>query len=273
MTVISPVVVDSPPFADLYISGLPAGTARIEVVRSWRGVLRRVRGDSITPVLGTDARLVDWALPVSLDGAEVTYSVQALSASGAVIEAAASVSVATPRVTHSQAWVSDPHDPITAIRVGVLASESDESADSSVTTVSTLVGMPVAINAPRTSRSRAWRLSADDAVTVARMDRILGVGSDPTQIGTGLLLIRGDASCLDHATGSLHVTAPTVTRQRLLPHRPRVTYAWSGVETRGPMAPPVVSRRTYQDDLDENPTYADSLAAYPTYLDRARAGL
>ena len=65
MTTIQPITVAAPPFAALYLSGLPAGTARVEVWRRWRGVSERVRGDGQVVVLGGEASLIDWGLPVS----------------------------------------------------------------------------------------------------------------------------------------------------------------------------------------------------------------
>lgn len=272
MISINPVVVTSPPFADLYISGLPVGTARVEVTRQWRGVSRRVRGDSQAVVLGTGVRVVDWALPVSVDAGVISYVVSAVSAAGAVLEVSAAVEVTAPPIGHSEAWVSDPHDPMTAQLVSVMAVDG-EQGDAAVQTVTTMTGLPVALNAPRVSRGRPWRISVDAWERVRDVDALLGVGTDPSLTGTGILLVRCDPSCIQHATGLLYVTAPSVTRDQLLPHEPRTDYSWSGIETRGPAAPVAVSRRTYQDDLDENPTYAASLAAYPTYLDRVRAGL
>ena len=61
MTMIQPITVAAPPFAALYLSDLPAGTARVEVWRRWRGVSERVRGDGQVVVLGGEASLIDWA--------------------------------------------------------------------------------------------------------------------------------------------------------------------------------------------------------------------
>lgn len=264
MTTINPVVVAAPPFADLYISDLPPGTARIEVTRLWRGVARRVRGDRQAAVLGSGARLVDWALPVSSGGTEVTYSVAAFSETGAMLGEPSRASVAAPSVSGSRVWLSDPHDPSGAILVMLLDEPERPKWAARVEVVQTMTGRPIAIAGGRASKSRGWHVAASTVSEVSAVDRVLD---------SGVLLLRGDADLIDHETGLIYTTAPEVTRWRPAPLDPWVTYQWSGVETRGPGAPVAVSRRTYQDDLDEASTYADALALWPTYLDRVRAGL
>lgn len=347
MTSINPVVVSAPPFVDLYISGLPAATVRVEVTRTWRGVAQRVRGDSQSPVLGTSARVVDWSLPVALaptalppelvdyvvsyegdgmysvaappgvgevvvssDGEGVytisnsagdpveivqdsegvvtqigqwvqpeveypmvTYTVTPIGADGAPAGVVGVTEVVAPSVGHSEVWLSDPHDPIGAVRVVLLRADGGEVADSAAQAIRTMTGLPVGIDGPRNVRSRPWVLRSESDAVTAAVDRIIASGGFGGYDGPSTLLLRGDASCLDHPTGVVHVQAQSVSRHRTVGHQPRVTWSWSGPGTRGPKAPPVVSRRTYQDDLDENPTYQDSLDAYPTYLDRIRAGL
>ena len=271
MTSISPVVVGAPPFAYLYIAGMPAGTVRVQVTRTWQGVAQRVRGDEQAVVVGSGVLVEDWALPVG-DG-PVGYSAQPISATGAPLGAPGVVTVAAPTIDHSMVWLSDPHDPMGSALVGLLASDDGEAASSAVQVVTPISGPPLAIGAPRTARQRSWQVVVTDEPTARIVDTILHCGTSARIGGTGVLLLRGAPECLDHPTGVLYVTAPTVERSRTLPHEPRVVWGWAGVETRGPMAPPAVARRTYQDDLDEQPTYAASLAAYPTYLDRVQAGL
>ena len=270
MTALDAVIGTSPPYADLYISDLPAGTAQVHITRVFHGVSVRVRGDSTTPVLGTSTHIVDWALPVSATGEHVTYIAQAVAASGAALGDPAVVEVATAEVDHSQAWLSDPYDPTDAVLVTLLAVDGEESAESATSLVRTMTGMPVGIDAGRDLRATAWGVEALDEDTVRRVDAVIGSGTSH-EPGTGILLLRGDAACLDHPTGVIHLSAPRVERERLLPHRPHVHWTFSATETRGPRGPVAVERRTYADDLAQHPTYADSLAALPTYLDRLRA--
>lgn len=259
MIAISAVSVAAPPWVDLAITGLPAGTASIRVGRSFAGFSDRVRGDSTTPILGTDARVVDWAAPVGVGS--VVYTVSALSAVGAVLETATATVTATA-IDHSQAWLSDPHDPTGAVLVDVLrVSDGERRSAPGASTVATVTGLPVALDARRQWRERSWALVTGTEQDADAADAIFD---------SSLVLLRGAPSCLDHRSGVLHVQASSLTRDRTLPHEPRIVWTFDGVETRGPQAPPAVAARTFQDDLDQHPTFADSLAAFPTFLDRMR---
>lgn len=259
MIAISAVSVAAPPWVDLAITGLPAGTASIRVGRSFAGFSDRVRGDSTTPILGTDARVVDWAAPVGVGS--VVYTVSALSATGVVLEVA-SLAVASVTMDHSTAWLSDPFDPTGGVLVAVMRDDDGTTRTApSADVVSTMTGLPMALVTRRTMRTRNWALFADTDALAAAVDWILESSS---------VLLRGSPDCLDHPTGVAYVQAPSVTRTRRMPHEEGVLWQLSGVETRGPSAPPAVSGRTYQDDLDEHPIYSASLAAFPTYLARVR---
>ena len=264
MTSVEAITVADPPFVDLYIDGLPTGTGRVEVTRTFRQSAGRVRGDSWAAVVGDSVRLIDWGVPVSATREEVSYVVQPVAANGAALGGPGITSVDAPAIDARMVWVSDPHNPMGAALVRLLAEPERPKWSARVEVITTLTGRPLAISGERSARTRGWHVCSTSAEVIAAMDRV---------IESGVLLVRGDPTVLDHETGALFSTAPDVTRWRPEPGEPFVTYAWSGVESRGPMAPPVVSRRTYQDDLDEDPTYGASKAAYPTYLDRARAGL
>lgn len=261
MIAISSVVVSSPPWVDLYVSSLPATTTYVHVTRTWRGVSERVRGDSAAMILGADVRLVDWAAPVDTGAASILYRVDAYSAAGVLLESA-STSITATTIDHNHAWLSDPHDPLGAVLVLVL--KGDPSQDRSAPgaeVVATMTGRPLGLTTPRSMWSRSWRLltETEDAEALASK-----------AFGSSTVLLRGAPECLDDPTGVVYVAAESLSRSRRMPHLPDVTWSFQGIATRGPQAPPALSGRTYQDDLDEYPTYQDSLDAQPTYLDRLR---
>ena len=256
---INTVSVSSPPWVDLYISVLPATTAYVHVTRTWAGVSERVRGDSTTAVLGTDTRVVDWAAPVGTGS--IGYLVEAFTAGGVLLEAKSTTVAATP-IGHSEMWLSDPHDPTGAVLVRVLKGDGGQMwAAPGSEVVSTMTGLPLGLSASRSLRSRPWRLltDTDEATALAA-----------AALDSSVVLLRGAPTCLDHPTGVMYVEAAALEFFRRMPHQPEVVWTFAGPETRGPQAPPAVSARTYQDDLDEDPLYSDSLASFPTYILRAR---
>lgn len=260
MTNVQAVAVASPPWVDLFISALPSGTASIMVERSWGNEPDRVRGDSTTPIIGGAARLVDWAAPVGVG--TIVYRVTALSATGQELESEIA-SVASTDIGHSEAWLSDPHDPTGAVLVGVLRPDDSGQQWSApgADAVATITGLPLALDGRRMWRTRQWTL-----VTESEADALLVEAA----LDSAVVLLRAQPECLDHRTGVVHVMSPSITRTRTMPHEPRIVWELAGPETRGPQGPPAVAARTYQDDLDEHPTYAASLAALPTYIDRLR---
>ena len=271
MTTIQPITVAAPPFAALYLSGLPAGTARVEAWRRWRGVSERVRGDGQVVVLGGEASLIDWGLPVATSTVElVTYTVHAYDTNGTLLDDSGSVAIPPVTIGHSEAWICDPHDPMASELVGLYDTGGDETSEAAIEELVTLLGLPIGRGQARQRRQRTWRIGS---VRPLAVDAILGTGTATGGTGTWSVMVRADPDCITHPTGVLHVTAPTVARHQLRPHDPDTRWTWTGTETRGPQAPPAVARRTYADDLEETPTYADSLAMYPTYRDRIRAGL
>ena len=257
---INTVSVSSPPWVDLYISVLPATTAYVHVTRTWAGVSERVRGDSTTAILGTDTRVVDWAAPVGTGS--IGYTVEAFTSGGVLLESASTTATATT-IGHSQAWLSDPHDPTGAVLVGVLAGDPEQGWEApGAEYVATMTGLPLGLDAPRSVRIRDWRIETSTDEDAALAARALG--------GSSVVLLRGDPDCLDDPTGVIYVQSPGLGRLRRIPHGPAIAWTFSGPAIRGPQAPPAVSARTYQDDLDEDPLYSDSLASFATYILRVR---
>lgn len=260
MTAVSAVQVSSPPWVDLYISSLPATTTRVEVTRTWAGVSERVRGDSAAMVLGADTRVVDWAAPVGTGS--IVYSVQAFSAAGAALSAPATVTVTASTIEFGMAWVSDPHDPTSAVLVQLLGGGPAEGASAPMSgSLVTATGLPLGLIGDRQMRARTWRMRTDSAEQFAALE---------TALSSSGVLLRADPTAIGHRTGVVYMHAPVMSWDHQAIQQPVAEWEFSGTETRGPKAPPAIAARTYQDDLDEYPTYQASLDAQPTYLDRLR---
>ena len=124
-----------PPSVALDVSGLPAGTASLSVLRLVEASalsavsVRGARGS----VVGTTATLTDWDAPT---GVPVVYRLTALGADGAILDTTDKVLPAIADDPLSRAWLSDPLDPTSAVRVTLLLG-TDETrsypADLSVT--------------------------------------------------------------------------------------------------------------------------------------------
>ena len=256
---INTVSVSSPPWVDLYISVLPATTVYVHVTRTWAGVSERVRGDSTTAVLGTDTRVVDWAAPVGTG--MIGYLVEAFTAGGVLLETASTTATATT-IGDCEVWLSDPHDPTGAVLAALLRGNPEQSWDAPGSeAVTTMTGLPLGLDASRSWRVRNWQLRTDTDTDAALAAEVLG---------SSTVLLRGDPAVIDDPTGVLYVMASGLGRMRYAAESPSVIWSFSGPAIRGPQAPPAVSARTYQDDLDEDPTYSASLASFATYLLRVR---
>lgn len=279
MTDISVWVVASPGWADLAVSGLPAGTASCRVVRRWRGRSEVLRGATRRPVTGDTWRFLDHAMPATVspvdggpwggpppsnlvDADVVSYTVEPLTAGGAIIAGGlATVTVSALTVGHSEALLSDPLDPLHGISVSLLEADEDSwSGDGDLLTP--IGGLPVSTGMTRAT-TRPWSLetsSVEDAVALRDM---LARG--------GVLLIRGDPDCLDHPTGVVyvHVPSPSMTRVRGS-HDPLRIWSLTGTECAEPAQLAVVAIRSYGDSSSDFASYGQATSALPTYLDRSR---
>ena len=264
MTAIQPLMIPSPPYLDLAVTGLPAGTARCRVVRTWAGVSEELTGGSRRPVVGTQWRVLDHSVPVSGDAAPVEYRIEPLTAGGAVIAAGvASITLPTTQVAHSQAWLSDPLDPLGATQVEVKV-PGEDTWQGEGELLTPMGGLPVSTGFTR-ARSRDWRFKTSEFSQAAAAAVMIARG--------GVLLLRGDPSCLGHPTGVIHLhsDSPAMSSVRGF-HDPVRNWSIPAVECAGPALLEAVAVRTYADDRDVHATYAASKAAFATYLLRSRGG-
>lgn len=265
MTKVSALRVESGAWVDLAVSDLPSGTVACRVVRTWLGVEAVLPGAGRFRLLGSEWRFIDYALPASLSGDQVAYRVEPLGSDGRVIASGvASVSVGAVTVGHAEVLISDPLVPLSVAR-GILRGDGKRSWSTSPSLVAVMGGAPIALGS-RATLERSWPISTEAASDAARMRGIVAEAS--------VILIRGDANCLDHPTGVIHLASDGVelSMQRGT-HETSRRWVVSGVECAPPAQLAVSAARSYADDLSEQPTYAASLAAFQTYLDRVRGGL
>ena len=264
MTTVSTVIVSSPPWADFAFSGLPAGTVTCRILRADPdGSWRLLPGSSQRPVLGTGWRYLDHGLPVRESPTTINYRLEPLSSAGAVLPAGVlEWTVTAPTVGHSEAWLSDPLDPLRGVRVTVNATDRQQPWGGSGGLLAPIGGPPVSTGMRR-FRQRAWRVKT---ATAGAHGAVLGM------VDSGaVLLLRGDPACLVHDTGVVYLHVERPAMQWVLVHDARRWWDLSGTECAPPAILQLVAGRTYADDLAEHATYAASKAALPTYLDRMRA--
>lgn len=263
MTTISPLV-PSTGWADLAVSDLPAGTAAVRVSRAWHGQTVSLPGAELRPVVGSSWRWVDYALPLSVDPAGVTYTVEPLTAAGSVIGSGrASVTVVSGAVGHSEAVLCDPLSPSGQVRVQVLRSDGADAWESmSGGLVTPMGGLPIATGRAR-AWVRGWVVTTDTAEAAEALRRMVA--------GGGVLLLRGDPECLDHPTGVVYLDAPSVSRADYRgSHVPNRRWSLSGTEVSAPVVLGL-DAYTYADMTADYATYAD-VSAVGTYADLARGG-
>ena len=177
-----------PPRVILTVTGIPAGTARLQVSRRVGGrLLRAVRSDRV--VTGTTETTVDWEAPL---GVPVYYDVIPVDAGGtALAPTAVSSPVTLPDPPESHAWISDPLDQTTPMLVRCLVG-TDEArvypASGSVVTT-----MDAGRYASMGSRPglEVWPVTlwAEGDAEVAQLRRLL-VGDYATPGGPAGILVR-----------------------------------------------------------------------------------
>lgn len=265
MTVLTSHTVVSPGWVDLLATGLPAETTAVRCVRSWRGVESVLSGTTLRPVQDGTWRYLDHALPAALAGSgSVSYRVEPLGEGGGIItEGVQTLSVAPLVVDHSTALLSDPLDPLGGLSVTVgRAGDLAWSSSSGEVLGPAMGGLPVSAGMVR-QREHTLTVKTSTVADAGRVWAMIERG--------GVLLLRGDPSCLDHPTGLLYLHVPAPTRTMLRgPHESTRRWTIAGTEVAAPARLALVATRSYADTTSDFTTYAATLAALPTYLDRSR---
>lgn len=235
----------------------------MRVTRAWRGTSLPAPETSYRPIIGGTWDWTDYALPVTEDVTEITYTLDAYSASGQLLDTTR-LTTSVGLAGHSDAWLSDPLDPLAAIRVQVLAAGGGHGWSSSGRVVSLMGGRAISLGQSR-AREREWLLGytpADSLALTAMLDR----GAD--------LLLRADPDCVQHPTGVCYLA---VTDARLLPGLPHTgdlhQAQLRAIEVLPPLRPVAVPAWSYADTSSTYPTYAATRAALPYYRDRSRGRL
>ena len=256
------VALTGPPRVDLDGTGYDVATAYVVVTRLWRDTSLPVRSDLATAVVGGLFVLTDWDTPLDTP---VTYDAVGYTAAGAVT-GTASVTVTVPSgLDRSQAWLSDPLDPSTALVVD-LADGTDEEI--SLPLAGELVSpmgrdLPMPIGARRLyGQGRTLVVETDTEAASTALEQML--------TGSGTLLVR--APHVWSRNGLVYLSASVTVRplHQLADHTWETQWILSGGEVSAPTLGVLVNPRTYNDASTEAATYAGLLAAWPTYRDLLR---
>lgn len=252
----------SPPSADLFFTGLPSGTTKIRVWRSWANQQQRVRGDENAVVISLETRLEDYDLPV---GRAVTYYAQCFASDGSELASVAESSPVTVNIADpTTAWVSDPLAPGLARLLSMESGDESRSFDSD-TTYAQIIGDrdPVSISGVRSSASE-WEFTFI-GFTYEESDALEALIS-----AGGVLLIRAAPDVVRHATGLIYLSSPSVKEVRrrdiVAPWRYRSDWVVAGRQTRPPSVAVVMPLREYADMEAENTNYQGVVDDFTDYL-------
>jgi hypothetical protein len=243
----------NPPAADIYISGLPAGTSRIWLYREWLSKSVRVRTDDQAKIIALATRLEDYDVPL---GTDVSYRVRAFSATGSelAVSGNSSGTVAFATIDPDTAWLSDPLAPGLGVNLVLDGSSDQQRTYQSGGVVAKVIGssLPVAITENRLQAS-SWSFTfrAPDFETAGRLEALLQPG--------GVLLLRADPTVMQHPTGLLYLMAPQVVRDNigysLAYEGEQSEWTLVGDSVRPPTVGVVMPVREYLGVREESSTY------------------
>lgn len=268
--------VPDPPRVTLDVTSMPAGTARVEVVRiDSNGSQAPVRGASDVPVQDAAAwTATDWDVPV---GRAPVWRATYRNAAGGLLDSdtGSLPDGKIPSPDCDLAWISNPYDPTSAMLVTLMAgSDDDTSHDMDVslslpgrrTHLSSAVVGVRGLGGKRTLVVRCW--TQDEA---QRLEDLLAT--------TTTLLVRSPV--IRHRTGCLYVV---IGEAREMSHHNRpatpeaTTWTLSADEVDPGHLGILVPPWTYQKSAayvaaqtgHNPPTYADRAAVFPLHIDATR---
>ena len=267
--------VADPPRVTLDVTSMPAGTARVEVVRiDSNGAESPVRGAADVPVQDTAAwTATDWDVPVGR--APVWRAIYRNSAGGLLGTESGGLAAAVPAPDCDLAWISNPYDPGTAMLVTLMAGSDDETTHGMEAFLS-LPGrrthLPSAVvgvrglGGSRTLVVRCWTLEE-----AQQLEDLLAT--------TTTLLVRSPA--IRHRTGCLYVVAGEVREKReweFLDGQQETTWTLSADEVDpghlGILVPPWTYQKSAAyvaaQQATASPTYTDRAAVFPLHIDATR---
>lgn len=268
----------NPPRVVLDVTGMPAGTATVEVVRiADNGSQAPVRGAGQVSVQDTAAwTVIDWEPPVGRSPvwrASFRNSAGGLLAteSGALPDAAGVPAPDDP----DTAWISNPYDPASAMLVTLMAGSDDDTShdmDVSLSLPGRRTHLPSAVvgvrglGGSRTLVVRCW--TQDEA---QRLENLLA--------STTTLLVR--SAVIRHRTGCLYVVVGEAVEHReweFLDGQQETTWTLQADEVDpghlGILVPPWTYQKSEAYMAAETghnpPTYTDRLAVFPLHIDATR---
>lgn len=290
-------VLDSPPRVVLTVTSMPTGTSMIRIQRlNSDGTAASVRGADLVAVQGTDAwTTTDWDAPIGRTltwratcytgtlgalgtgtaTASTVHSVPSGLVQQAVTEVVGSIAVPGIDLDDDQAWISNPYDPASAMRVTLMDGTDDTTSHDMPVTLS-LAGrsthLPSAVvgirqlGGKRTIVVRCWTLTE-----AQQLENLL--------TSTTALLVR--SAQIRHRTGSLYVAVGEVSEQRMwafVDGQDETTWTLSCDEVDPGKLGILVAPWSYAKSAayvaaqtgHNPPTYADRLAVFPLYLDSTK---
>lgn len=257
---VSVLLVAAPPYADLGVTGLPAGTTSLRVSRVMGAGTEVIRARGT--IAGSTGRVVDYDAPV---GRPVAWQVDALSASGGLLESATTAQYTLTAPAEGKAWIMDPMSPRSAMLVDVLVGHDAKRDYVARVAAAERLGMslPRALTSPRQAPTRSPMWTTETIADYLAMEQLLASGQ--------VLSLRASPTTIKHRTGVLHVACPAV---HALEYQPADFVDWSaeGFEAAGVALPPVVVLWTYADLKAMGGTNANLESRYVgrAYLDLAR---
>jgi len=266
----------NPPRVVLDVTGMPAGTATVEVVRiADNGSQAPVRGAGQVSVQDTAAwTVIDWEPPV---GRSPVWRASFRNSAGGLLatETGKLDSPVPAPIDPDTAWVSNPYDPASAMLVTLMAGSGDDTThgmDVSLSLPGRRTHLPSAVvgvrglGGARTLVVRCW--TQDEA---QRLEDLLAT--------TTTLLVR--SAVIRHRTGCLYVVVGEAVEHReweFLDGQQETTWTLSADEVDPGHLGILVPPWTYQKSTayvaaqtsTATPTYGDRAAVFPLHIDATR---
>lgn len=263
MAIATAIVATPAPTVNLTLTGLPAGTSSLIVTRSWASTVRTVRQRVV--VSGTAALVRDYSVPI---GRAASWTVQALSAAGAILESGTSGSVTVPLLTNaSTAWVVDELDPRHAMLVSLMEGTDAQVQYSSngILSVPADGGDATWISGARQIGGRPFIVKTTNAAQGDAFEVMIRRGS--------VLLFRCNPETIRHRHGLIIVAAADIIEFPRHPKEGPSTWQASGAESAPDAWPDTVPLVTWDErraTLVGGTTWASRKAASPikTWLQR-----
>lgn len=274
-------VLDGPPRVVVTVTSMPTGTAKVILQRiDTDGSTVSVRGAASVPVQGTDAWTVtDWDIPI---GRKLTWRATCYNSAGGTLGTGTGtastvdpIAVAGIALDLSQAWISNPYDPASAMCVTLMDGTDDTTSHDMPVTLSlagrsshlpsAVVGMRQ-LGGKRTLIVRCWTLGDAQA-----LERLLA--------STTTLLVRSEQ--IRHRTGALYVAVGEVSEQRMygfVDGQDETTWTLSCDEVTPGQLGILVPSWTWAKATayvasqtgHSSPTWADMATVFPLWLDATK---